>query len=62
MRISVLGTGKIGFAILNALVESKLPDYLIATGRSEGTLNKIKRLGVEATKDNNLAVKIQTML
>lgn len=57
MRISILGSGKIGLAILNALIDSKLPDYIIATGRSEETLNKIRQLGVEATKDNNLAVK-----
>ncbi|ARM75622.1 pyrroline-5-carboxylate reductase [Acidianus manzaensis] len=57
MRIAILGSGKIGYAILKGLKENDIAEYLIGTGRSEATLNKIKNLGVEATSDNNYAVR-----
>jgi|GEM_PF-7108167 len=55
MRIAIIGAGKIGFTILSAL--NKMSNVeLIATGRSNSTLEKIKSIGVEATTDNNYAV------
>ncbi|AWR96974.1 pyrroline-5-carboxylate reductase [Acidianus sulfidivorans JP7] len=57
MRIAVLGAGKIGYAILKNLKNNNIADYLIGTGRSQSTLEKIKQLGIEYTSDNNLAVQ-----
>ncbi|MFP3259685.1 MAG: pyrroline-5-carboxylate reductase [Sulfolobus sp.] len=54
MRIAVLGAGKIGSAIIRGIKDKY---EVIATGRSEETLKRIKELGVEGTRDNRLAVE-----
>ncbi|AWR95243.1 pyrroline-5-carboxylate reductase [Acidianus brierleyi] len=52
--VAVIGSGKIGYAILNAI---KCNFNVIATGRREETINKVKSLGIEGTKDNDYAVR-----
>lgn len=55
MRISIIGVGKIGYAILKGV--KSLNVEIIGTGRSDETLDKIRKEGVEATKDNEYAIK-----
>ncbi|QIW23510.1 pyrroline-5-carboxylate reductase [Sulfolobus sp. S-194] len=55
MRISIIGVGKIGYAILKGI--KSLNVEIIGTGRSEETLDKIKKEGIEATRDNEYAIK-----
>ncbi|BFI74951.1 pyrroline-5-carboxylate reductase [Sulfurisphaera ohwakuensis] len=55
MRVSIIGVGKIGYAILKGV--KSLNVEIIGTGRSEETLDKIKKEGVEATRDNEYAIK-----
>ncbi|EWG07660.1 MAG: pyrroline-5-carboxylate reductase [Candidatus Aramenus sulfurataquae] len=56
-KVAVIGTGKIGTAIIRALLESYPSVRIISTGRRDETLMKAKSMGVEATKDNDYAVR-----
>lgn len=56
MRLAVLGAGKIGSAIIKAVIGSGLAE-VTATGRREVTLENARRLGAEATRDNRAAVR-----
>ena len=56
-NISVIGAGVIGSSIIRSLISSGNGWKIIATAKSEESLNKIKGLGVEATRDNIYAVK-----
>ena len=55
MKIAIIGVGKIGYAILKGV--KNLNVEIIGTGRSETTLERIKKEGVEATNDNDYAVR-----
>jgi len=55
MKIAIIGVGKIGYAILRGV--KSLNVEVIGTGRSETTLEKIKKEGTEATNDNDYAVR-----
>lgn len=56
MKIAVIGAGRIGSALLKSLVSSGYNDIL-ATGRRDETLKNIESIGVQATRDNNFAIK-----
>ncbi len=55
-RVAVIGAGKIGSAIIKALVAYGVP-RVIATGRREETLRAAEKLGAEATRDNAWAAR-----
>ncbi|BFH73720.1 pyrroline-5-carboxylate reductase [Sulfurisphaera javensis] len=55
MKVAIIGVGKIGYAILKGV--KSLNAEIIGTGRSEITIERIKKEGVEATKDNDYAVR-----
>ena len=54
-KIAVIGAGKIGQALIKALVSSGY-DNIVATARRQITLRNVSKLGVETTQDNNKAV------
>jgi len=54
MRIAVLGSGTIGTALVRAALSSG--HRVIGTGRSERTLERVKSLGAEATRNNEEAI------
>jgi len=56
-RVSVLGAGKIGGALVKALVGRLGGSQVTATGRSAETLKRIEELGARATRDNRKAVE-----
>ncbi|MEB3806826.1 MAG: pyrroline-5-carboxylate reductase [Desulfurococcales archaeon] len=58
--IAVIGAGKIGGALATAL--TKCGYTIVATGRREGTLENMKRLGVKAIRDNRRAVSEADMV
>ena len=59
MKITIIGTGNLGKAIANGLLESNLvkAKELTLTKRSYKTLDDYKKQGVIITSDNQLAVK-----
>ncbi len=59
MKIAIIGTGNLGKAIANGLLESKLvkPKDLTLTKRNYKTLDNFKKQGVVITADNKNAVK-----
>lgn len=56
MKVSIIGAGKIGSAIIKALREAGY-DEIIATGRRKVTLENAKKMGAYATRDNKAAVE-----
>ncbi|ADV65010.1 pyrroline-5-carboxylate reductase [Desulfurococcus mucosus] len=56
MRIAVLGSGRIGTAVVKSLISCGYSD-IVATGRRDETLSNAKSLGAHVTRDNDLAVK-----
>ncbi len=59
MKIAIIGTGNLGKAIANGLLESNVvkPKNLTLTKRNYKTLEKYKQQGVAITNDNLNAVK-----
>lgn len=55
-NVAVLGAGKIGSIIVQALAEKLEGVKVIATGRSLETLKKVESLGAIATRENRKAV------
>ncbi|MCX8195641.1 MAG: pyrroline-5-carboxylate reductase [Acidilobaceae archaeon] len=55
MRIAVLGAGKIGSSMVRSFISCG--HEVIATGRSQATLERASRLGALATRDNAFAVQ-----
>ncbi len=55
--IAVLGAGKIGSALVKALVSQARGVRVVATGRSAETLRRVESLGAHATRDNRRAVE-----
>ncbi|BCU66841.1 pyrroline-5-carboxylate reductase [Sulfolobales archaeon HS-7] len=55
-RIAVIGSGKIGTAIIKSLKRAFPEQEIIATSRKEETMRKAKELGVYTTLDNDYAV------
>lgn len=55
-KIAIIGAGKIGQALIKALVSSGY-DNIIATARRQITLRNVSKLGVETTQDNDKAVR-----
>ncbi len=58
-KIAIIGTGRIGMALLGGLIQSHLfkPEHIIATARTESTLEKISSVyNVLTTTDNRQAV------
>lgn len=55
-KIAVIGAGKIGQALIKALVSSGY-ENIIATARRQITLRNVSKLGVETTIDNDRAVR-----
>ncbi|AOL17336.1 pyrroline-5-carboxylate reductase [Sulfolobus sp. A20] len=55
--IAIIGSGKIGSGILKAVKGNYPSIRIIATGRRDETIENVKRMGVEATKDNDYAVR-----
>lgn len=56
VRIAVIGSGKIGSAIIKSIRQKYKEINLIATRRNEESIKSLRDLGVEVTKDNNYAV------
>ncbi len=56
-KVAVIGAGKIGTAIIRAVLEGIPSVKVISTGRGEETLQRARSLGIEATKDNDYAVR-----
>ncbi len=58
MKIAIIGTGNLGKAIANGLLESKLvkPENLTLTKRNYKSLENFKKLGVVITNDNKKAI------
>ncbi len=59
-RIAILGTGRIGEALLTGLLSSgwRTREQLVVTARSEGRVTELReRHGVEATTDNAKAIE-----
>ena len=59
MKIAIIGTGNLGKAIANGLLESKLvkPENLTLTKRNYKTLASFKKQGVQITSNNKDALK-----
>ncbi len=59
MKIAIIGTGNLGKAIANGLLESKVvkPKNLTLTKRNYKTLEKYEKIGVTITNNNLNAVK-----
>lgn len=59
MKIAIIGTGNLGKAIANGLLESKLvkPKDLTLTKRNYKLLVNFKKLGVQITDNNKEAIK-----
>lgn len=59
MKIAIIGTGNLGKAIANGLLESKLvkPKDLTLTKRNYKLLVNFEKLGVQITDDNTEAIK-----
>jgi pyrroline-5-carboxylate reductase len=55
--VTIIGAGTIGRAILRGLVRSGTGLRLIATARSEASLEEARRAGAEASRDNAWAVR-----
>ncbi|MGC9183392.1 MAG: pyrroline-5-carboxylate reductase [Caldisphaera sp.] len=55
--LAILGAGVIGSSIIRSLIGSGKDWKIIATARSDESLNKIKKMGIDATRDNIYAVK-----
>ena len=60
-RIAIIGAGRIGRAIIKALVSSGYRN-IIATGRSKSTLHEIEKLGVKPLRDNKEAVSLADLV
>ncbi|GBF09599.1 pyrroline-5-carboxylate reductase [Aeropyrum pernix] len=60
LRVAVLGVGKIGGAIVKSLLGCGA--VVTGTGRRRETLERISRLGAEATVDNRLAAKVSDVV
>jgi pyrroline-5-carboxylate reductase len=56
-KLAVLGAGVIGSSIIRSLMGSGKEWKIIATVKSDESLNKVKSLGIEVSKDNVYAVK-----
>ena len=54
LKFAIIGAGKIGTAIIRSLISCGVTQ-IVGTGRREETLESIRRLGVEATRDNRWA-------
>lgn len=63
-KIAIIGTGNIGSAIAEGLLDSKiiLPSKLTLTKRKISSLDKFAKRGVKTTSDNISAVKNSTII
>jgi len=60
--MAVIGAGKIGSAIIKAVLKCRHDLNIIATGRREETLKHIRSLGIEATRNNDYAVRSSELI
>ncbi len=63
-KIAIIGTGNIGCAIAEGLLDSKIisPSKLTLTKRKIGSLDKFAKRGVKTISDNIVAVKNSTII
>ncbi len=57
--LAIIGAGKIGTAILRALKDEW---NVIGTGRSDETIERVRRIGAIATKDNAMACRMADVI